>query len=135
MGLAERRAAQEFQDKQFVALRAEIQKVAGHEVPIDVDWEQLAVAEQARLYAESWPDLYFKPIIEALRLITRDELGKKAIISGLKKIEIRNSKGAYSAQSAITFESGVLAIDHKLSNVGNVQERTDYIVEVVEKSL
>jgi hypothetical protein len=135
MGLAERRAAKEFQDKQFIALKAEIVKVAGFDVPIEVNWEQLAIEGRANLYLESWPDLYFKPIIEALRMIGRDQMGKDAIKAGLKKIEIRNSKGAYSPHSAITFESGTLAIDHDLSNVGDTKARTDYIVEIVEKSL
>ena len=36
-------------------------------MPIEVDWDQLATPEQARLYVESWPEIYFKPVIEALR--------------------------------------------------------------------
>jgi hypothetical protein len=135
MGLAERRAAKEFQDKQFVSLQVEIQKLAGNPIPIEVDWDQLAVAEMAHNYAESWPELYFKPIIEALRMITRDQMGKDAIKAGLKKVEIRNSKGAYYPETAITFESGTLAIDHSLSNVGDTKARTDYIVQIVEKGL
>lgn len=135
MGLAERRAAKEFQDKQFVSLQAEIHKLAGTTVPIEVNWEQIAKPDQAHLYLESWPELYFKPIIEALRQITRDQMGKDAVKAGLKKIEIRNSKGAYSPHSAITFESGTLAIDHDLSNVGDTKDRADYIVQIVEKDL
>ena len=135
MGLAERRATKEFQDKQFVTLQAEIQKVAGFAVPIEVNWEQLGVAEQSHLSAESWPDLYFKPIIDALRQITRDQMGKDAIKSGLKKIELRNSKGAFSPHNAIAFEQGTLSIDHALSNVGDTKERANYIVEIIEKGL
>ena len=135
MGLAERRASKEFQDKTYPALQAEIQKLAGTPLPIEINWEQLAKEESAHLYAESWPDLYFKPVIEALRQITRDQMGKDAIKDGLKKIEIRNSKGAYSPHNAITFENGTLAIDHDLSNVGDTQGRTDYIIEILEKKL
>jgi hypothetical protein len=135
MGLAERRATKDFQDKQFAMLQSDIQKLAGNPIPIEVDWDQLAVDEMSHNYAEAWPELYFKPIIEALRLITRDEMGKDAIKSGLKKVEIRNSKGAYYPETAITFESGTLAIDHSLSNVGDTKARTDYIVQIVEKGL
>lgn len=135
MGLAERRAAKEFQEKNFPALQTEIQKLAGSAVPIEVNWDQLATPEQARLYVESWPELYFKPVIEALRQITRDQMGKDAVKDGLKKIEIRNSKGAFSPHNAITFDNGTLAIDHHLSNVGDTSERTKYIIELLEKSL
>lgn len=135
MGLAERRAAKEFQDKNLPALQTEIQKLAGNAVPIEVNWDQLATPEQASLYAESWPELYFKPVIEALRQITRDQMGKDAVKGGLKKVEIRNSKGAFSPHNAITFDNGTLAIDHHLSNVGDTNERTKFIIELMEKSL
>ena len=102
MGLAERRATKEFQDKQFPELSTEIQKLAGFPVPIQVTWDQLAVEGRSNLYKESWPELYFKPVIEALRQIGRDQMGKDAIKAGLKKVEIRNSKGAYSPTSAMS---------------------------------
>lgn len=135
MGLAERRSAKDFQDKQYPALAADIRKAAGTDIEVEVAWDQLATAEQAHLYAEAWPELYFKPVIEALRKITRDEMGKEALAGGLKKIEIRNSKGAFSPHSAISFSGGTLEIDHELSNVQDTAGRTEYIVEILEKNL
>lgn len=135
MGLAERRASKEFQDKSFPELKNEIQKLAGFAVPIEVNWDQLAVEGQTELYKEAWTEIFFKPVIEALRAIGRDEMGKEALKSGLKKIELRNASGYYSPGSAITFSDGVLMIDHELSNVGDTKDRAKYIVEIVEKGL
>jgi hypothetical protein len=135
MGLAERRASKEFQDKQFPELRSEIQKVAGFPVPIEVNWEQLAVEGQTEAYKEYWTEVFFKPVIEGLRQIGRDDMGKEALKSGLKKIELRNSAGHYSPGSAITFQNGLLVIDHDYSNIGDTKERTKYLIEIVEKSL
>lgn len=135
MGLAERRATKEFQDKQFIELRNEIHKAAGFPVPIEVNWEQLAVEGQVDYYKEAWTEIYFKPVIEGLRQIGRDDMGKEAIKGGLKKIEFRNSQGAFSPHSAISFVSGTLVIDHELSNVGDTKDRTKYIIEIVEKEL
>jgi len=135
MGLAERRATKEFQEKQFIELRNEIHKVAGFAVPIEVAWDQLAVEGQVDYYKEAWPEIFFKPVIEGLRQIGRDEMGKEAIKGGLKKIEFRNSQGSYSPHSAISFVSGTLVIDHELSNVGDTKDRTKYIIEIVEKGL
>lgn len=135
MGLAERRATKEFQDKHFPALKQEIHKAAGFPVPIEINWEQLAVEDRSDYYAEWWPDVFFRPLIEALRRIGRDDMGKQALKDGLKKIEFRNSIGAYSPHSAISFVSGALVIDHELSNVGDIEERTKYIIEIVEKAL
>ena len=135
MGLAERRATKEFQEKQFIELRNEIHKVAGFAVPIEVAWDQLAVEGQVDYYKEAWPEIFFKPVIEGLRQIGRDEMGKEAIKGGLKKIEFRNSQGSYLPHSAISFVSGTLVIDHELSNVGDTKDRTKYIIEIVEKGL
>ncbi len=135
MGLAERRASKEFQDKQFPELKDEIQKLAGFPVPIEVNWDQLAVEGQTGLYKEAWTEIFFKPVIEALRQIARDDMGREALKGGLKKIELRNASGYYSPGSAITFQNGTLMIDHELSNVGDTKDRTKHIVEIVEQGL
>ena len=135
MGLAERRATKEFQDKHFPELRNELHKVAGFPVPIEVNWDQLAVEGQTEDYQEAWTEIYFKPVIEALRQIGRDDMGKEAIKGGLKKVEFRNASGLYSPGSAITFVNGIVMIDHELSNVGDTKDRTKHLVEIIEKGL
>ena len=135
MGLAERRATKDFQDKHFPDLRNEIQKEAGFPVPIEIAWEQLSVEGQTDYYKEAWTEVFFKPVIDALRQIGRDEMGKDALKSGLKKIEFRNSSGNYSPHNAITFTNGAVVIDHELSNVGDTKDRTKYLVELIEKNL
>ena len=135
MGLAERRASKEFQDKHFPELRNEIQKLVGFPVPIEVIWDQIAVEGQTEYYKESWTEIFFKPVIDGLRQIARDEMGKEALKGGLKRIEFRNSAGVYSPGSAITFQDGQLVIDHELSNVGDTKDRTKYLIEIVEKGL
>ena len=42
MGLAERRAAKEFEDTQFPALKDEIMKLAGGPIALEINWNQLA---------------------------------------------------------------------------------------------
>ena len=135
MGLAERRAIKDFQDNHLAKLQAEINKAAGFDVPLEVNWDQLAVEGSSHLYIEAWPEIFFKPVIEALSQIGRDDMGKDALKTGLKKIEFRNASGYYSPTYAITFESGTLKIDHELSNVGDTSDRTKTAIELMEKSL
>jgi hypothetical protein len=136
MGLAERRATKEFQEKVLPGLRAEIAKLAGAAVELEIQWEQLAKEDQASSYAENWRKVYFQPVITALRSITRDQIGKDAITGGLKKISFRNTRGAYSSESAITFEAGELIVDHDPgSNVDYVDDRAEHIIKIVEKAL
>lgn len=136
MGLAERRATKEFQDKSLGSLKAEIEKLAGFAVPIDINWEQLAREDYADSYDENWKKVYFQPVISALKKVARDQIGKDAIKSGLKRIIFCNSKGAYSAESAITFAGGELTIDHDpASNVDYIDDRAAYLVKILEKNL
>ena len=85
MGLAERRAAHEFETNTLPALQSRIDEAAGFPVPLDIHWDTLTPAGQAHLYAESWTAIYFEPLIGALQSITRDALGKDALSKGLKK--------------------------------------------------
>jgi hypothetical protein len=135
MGLAERRATKEFQDKHLPELSSEIQKLAGFPVPIEISWDQLAVEGQTEAYKEYWTEVFFKPVIEALRQIGRDDMGKEAIKGGIKKIEFRNSAGYYSPGSAISFQDGQITIDHDYSNIGDTKDRTKHLIEIIEKGL
>jgi hypothetical protein len=136
MGLAERRATKEFQDKSLPGLRAELEKLLGKPVELEIHWEQLAKEDYAESYGESWRKVYFQPVIDALKSITRDELGKEAVQGGLKKIIFRNSRDAYSAESAIDFTAGDLTIDHDpSSNVDDVDARAKHLIKIVERAL
>jgi hypothetical protein len=136
MGLAERRATKEFQDKSLPSLKAEIEKLAGFAVPIEINWEQLAREDYADSYDENWKKVFFQPVINALKKVTRDQMGKDAIKSGLKRIVLCNTKGAYSPESAITFAAGDLTIDHDpASNVDYVDDRATHLVKILEKNL
>lgn len=136
MGLAERRAIKEFQEKSLPGLRAEIDKLAGKAVELDIHWEQLAKEDGADSYNDWWRKVYFQPVIGALKSITRDQIGKDAIKDGFHKIICCNTRNAYSADSAISFTSGELTIDHDPgSNVDYVNDRTDHIIKIVERAL
>ena len=135
MGLAERRIVKEFQDKQLPKLEAEIHKLAGFTVPIEILWDQLAEDGTQSYCAEAWVEIFFKPVIEGLRQIGRDDIGKEALKAGLKRIEFRNSKGTANPANAISFAGGTLQIDHRLANVDETLARTQCLVETVEKGL
>jgi hypothetical protein len=135
MGLAERRMIKDFQDKQLAKFEGEIHKLAGSAVPLEISWDQLMEEGSLSYCEEAWIEIFFKPTIDGLRQIGRDEMGKEAIKAGLKKIEFRNSKDTSNPDSAISFTAGTLTIDHRLANVGDTAERTKTLVRVLEKGL
>ena len=136
MGLAERRATKAFQDNQLPGLTAEIHALAGHPVPIEVNYEQLAKPDYAESYGDFFRKVYFQPVIDAFKAIAIDDMGKDALKTGVKKIVFQNSKDTYTAEYAVSFEGGVVMIDHdSCSNVDYVDDRARALTKVLEKGL
>ncbi|MBN1208773.1 MAG: hypothetical protein JXB05_28185 [Myxococcaceae bacterium] len=136
MGLAERRAAKEFETKRFPQFKKDIDEAAGFEVPVTVHWDTLAKEGESHLYDESWPKVYFEPLIAALKAISIDDMGKEALKGGLKKIEIQNRSGAYYGDRIASFDGGTLLLDHEPhTNVDDIQDRTDGIRKLLESKL
>jgi hypothetical protein len=136
MGLVERRAVKEFETKRFPQFKKDIDEAAGFEVPVTVAWDTLALEGEAHLYDECWPQVYFVPLIAALKAITIDDMGKEALKAGLKKIEIQNRAGTYYGDRMASFDGGTLLLDHKPhTNVDDVKDRTKGIQTLLESKL
>ncbi len=131
MGLAERRAAKHFAENKYPEIKKQIDQAAGFDVPVEVNWDQLAVDDYANDYEENFPKIYFKPLIEALKGICIDDLGRDALKEKLKKIAIGNGGPTFQ----VTFTMGVLKVDAYYGNVDYWQDRKQQIQGVLEKGL
>ena len=79
--------------------------------------------------------MYFQPLLDALTVITEDEIGKSAVRQGLKKIIVRNTD-QYHSTSGFAFDDGVLTIDHKPhTNVDDGPERAKGLQRILESGL
>ncbi len=135
MGLAERRGVEQFKNDDYPGWKSRIDEAAGYEVPVEVNWEELAVADYASSYADFFPKVYFQPLVDALHAITVDDLGKNALREGLAKIVIRNA-GEFYSTSGISLAGGVLTFDHKPhTNIGDGDERAKGLIRALESGL
>ena len=135
MGLAERRGVERFKNDEYPGWKSRIDEAAGFEVPVEVAWEELAVADYADSYADFFPKVYFQPLVDALRAVAADDIGKSALRAGLSKILIRNTGGFYST-SGISFAGGVLTFDHQPhANIGYGVEREKGLQRALESGL
>jgi hypothetical protein len=135
MGLAERRGVEQFKTNDYPGWKARIDEAAGFEVPVEVAWDELAVADYASSYADFFPKVYFQPLTDALSAVTVDDLGKSALREGLSKIVIRNT-GQFYSTSGISFADGVLTFDHQPhANIDYGQERAKGLQETLESGL
>jgi hypothetical protein len=136
MGLAERRAAKQFETSRMPALTQEIHAAAGFDVPLEIHWDAMATEGNAHLFEQTWPQVYFQPLIAAFKEVAADDMGREALKGALKKVVVQNTSDISYAGRMVRFESGVLTLDHApTTNAHQVDERTRAIRETLEKSL
>lgn len=136
MGLAERRAAHEFETNTLPGFKARIDESAGFSVPLEINWEQLSPAGESRLFHECWPQVYFEPLAQAMKIVGRDKLGKEAIQASLKKVVIQNTSGIYNTDNWAKFVEGALILDHDpLTNASYIDPRTEALVKALEAAI
>jgi hypothetical protein len=101
---------------------------------LEINWDSLADPDKAHLYKQFWTNIYFEPLIAALKSLCADDLGKGAVKDSLKKVEILSTR-EYSVGHGFTFEAGVLRLDDRLISDDEVRSRTDAIISIIEKVL
>lgn len=136
MGLKEKRFTKTFQEEKYPALKEQINNAAGFDVTIDVEWDTMFEDKFLHLYDDSYPKIYFQPLINAFAAIAADDMGKDALAESLKKVVITNKDDHHNPSRAYTFEEGVLQVNHSpILNADQVQNRTDALVDLLENNL
>ncbi len=136
MGLREKKAAKQYQEGTFVALKEQIDSLLGFTIDIDVNWESLQVDGYSEGYDEYWTKVYFRPLVNVLTELCADDFSKEAVVDGLKKIQIRNISDITSEMRWASFENGVLTLDHEsCTNVDFIDDRARKLKEVLEDGL
>ena len=136
MGLQEKRAIKSFQEGSYAKLTEEINTLAGYPIEFDVQWDSLAVEEYTHMYEEGFTQVYFTPLIAAIKEIVVDDMGKEALKETLKKISIKNEGGISSASYAYSFNNGVLTIDHQpFTNIGDINDRSKELANLLMKQM
>lgn len=133
MGLPERRAMTAYKDNQFPKEQQQVEKLIGTKVEWDVRWDTMMPDGYADSYAEYYDVIFFEPLKGALKNVAIDDMGKKALRSGLKKIVIDGSEGAHCGN--FSFEDGTLTLKHTYANVGDLDERLTGIQKLLEAAL
>ncbi len=136
MGLKEKRVVKEFQDEHYENYKKQVNEAAKFDVNMEVDWDSLAVEGSSHLYLECWPKVYFQPLIQALQLITADDMGAEALKESLKGIVIKNNSDCSNASRWCQFENGIITLDHKpTTNVDQIDDRAKALQSQLEDSL
>ncbi len=136
MGLKEKRFTKTFQEEQFPDLKQQIVAAACFDVPLEIAWSSLFEERFLHLYQDTYPKIYFQPLIDAFTAITADDMGKEALALGLSKIVITNKNDHHNPVHAYTFSTGVLTVDHSpVANADDVASRTKILIALLENNL
>lgn len=137
MGLPEKRIQAAFVSDDFVQFSKNLEDILGFFPEVNVDWDNLIVDDSADFLAKTWNAIYFTPILEAIKKITVDDMGKEAM-KALKVINIQNNNGVMSTNGYAQFTAGTLTIDHLPTTNADgfhFDERIKNLQEVIESAL
>lgn len=128
----------QYQDESFPQFQAELLALVGKEIPLDIRWDEFPAENSADFLMEGLQNCYFRPIIEGLKPICADAMGKEALAGVLKSIVIQNSTNREDCPGQdISFVDGVLLIDQRLQDYWEafLIQRSEAVTRVVEAAL
>ncbi len=106
MGLRERQLVREFKEEKLPSYSAQLVEVTGGaQIAWDVDWDSFVPSEKALMYFDSQG---LSTIVNAIRHICYNDLGKEAVREGLHTIEIKNF--STPGDLSVTFGDGTLVV-------------------------
>ena len=134
-GLAERRVVKDFADNHLPELTQNIRDAAGFDIEVDVDWDSwYCQGASSSYWIENFKKVYFEPVIESLKAICADDMGREALQGKVKKIRFTNTDGRYN--NSCSLEGDTFVFDHSPeSNVDYVNDRVKDIQGFLEQNL
>lgn len=105
MGLEENRAIETAKTGWLPKRQKTLDDLAGGNVPYEIDWASFAGDVKGIQWCENnGPAM----VEQAFRLVGKDDMGKKALREGVKKVVLRNVADAKAKKA--TFEKGTLEL-------------------------
>lgn len=136
MGLAEKRIIKAYQEGEYQNFLTQVKSLIGGEIEFDIDWNSLPNEEYPNNLQEGLTEVYFKPILNSFKSIAVDDMGKEAIRESVKKVIIKDENDNAYASQTYKFNEGTLIVDHcSYTNIGNTDERTKTLTQLLESNL
>lgn len=141
LGLAERRAIAAYREQIFPGLLTQMRAATGTDLDVDVAWDRIAKPGEAAAYGEPgyWTNIYFTPLITALKSVTADQIGRDALKAKLRRIAVTCDEATAPASNypnGLRFADGTLTINWRpYTNTDAVAERAAALQKVLEDNL
>ncbi len=128
----------QYQDEQLPQFKTELASLVWKEVPLEIHWDEFPSENSESFLMEGLQDCYFRPVIEGLKPICADSMGKEALQDVLKLIIIENSTNRPDTDGqVISFENGTLRIDQRLQDFWEawLEDRKNAVTQAIESAL
>ena len=131
MGLNEKRWAQERKKNDEAAFVSQVKGITGTDAAVEIDWDGFSANMDDAQYITH--DSYgLVNLLNALKEVCSDDLGKDAVKGSLKKVVIKPAK---SAAAKFAFENGVITWNAYFGSSSEGYFYTDAIKKTLEASL
>ncbi|MBL3657926.1 hypothetical protein [Fulvivirga sediminis] len=108
MGLQEKKAIQAIKEQYFNDYQKELNEVVGKELPIDIQWGTFNNDLNAIKFI---PSVCLQRIVNAIKEICSDSVGKEAIQESVQTIVVHNIEQENAeANKSLVFDGGVFTI-------------------------
>jgi hypothetical protein len=145
VGLDERRAMKKFETDLLPGFQKQINDAAGFDVPLEIHWDKLTIDGRAKDACEPYylADIFFTPLVAALKEVGSDQMGKDALKAGLKKIVMTYDEETAPISNYVDgwpFEDGVLTINYQPGVIDAgyadpIEARTKSLVQILSSGL
>ena len=86
MGLKEKRLAEDIKSTKVVEVLKTLETTVGYPLQLDIDWDSFTAYDEYAL--TRLRDSFFRDLLEGIRLVAKDQMGKDALKSAVQTIKI-----------------------------------------------
>jgi len=105
MGLIEKRLIKEAKEAWLPGEQQEMESIAGTPIAVDVQWSSFETDEAA---LKNLQHCGVRKLVNALRVICRDDLGKEAVRDSIKRIVVINQQAG--GEATVGLEGGTITL-------------------------
>ena len=140
MGLAEKRAVEEFKNNGYTQFTSKLKEITKDEIVVETQWDKLSTAIEGYSDPQESITTYFtnmfgETILKSFQSICSDEMGRQALIGKVKRIQLTHTEDASSHGAGFKLNDNTLSLDMKFANVSEVQDRVEEMTKFLEKQL
>jgi len=140
MGLAEKRAVEDFKKNEYEVFLKSIKDITQADISVDTEWDKLSpnlegYGDAKATLVDYFQNMFAETILQSFKSICADDMGKQALQGAVKKIVLTCSPNASTHKAGFKFEDAILSLDLRYANTDQVKDRVESMIKLIESKL